>query len=530
MAPTLGALLSQRSLNLATVVVPGSRDLTVRWIHSSDLLDPTPFLEPGHVLLTTGTQFPLDASQSDFDDYVARLDRRGIVAIGFGTEITRSGTPAELAESCEARGLALFEVPYDTPFIAVTRWVADAIATDARARDDWSLSAQRSISLAALGERGLPSALAALATQLQCRVAVLDRGGTYDDALSPSRFTESELQALTAEAAHLLRGGRRSASQIDLSGARAQLQTLGQRGRLSGVLAIVGTVEQDVATAAVITSAVALTEVSLEQSRLRRVSALPVHRELLALALAGRPELIELAAPGLVGTPARLILCSPDADRSMESLAEAIEHHSAVRQLHLFLAPHGETLAVLAPRDEFRELAEFLASSNIQSGASGEMRLSGLSEALDQGRAALARSRRRGGALVEFSDLDDAEFFDIVHGPRMIGFATNRLASVERTPDGPELLAAASVWLSHNGLWEPAARELGIHRHVLRARMRRLGQALDLDIDDFADRVQLWIVLSAGPAREARPGTRRRVRVGSNDPSTAGTFDRAPGM
>jgi purine catabolism regulator len=529
-SPTLGALLAQRSLKLTAVVMAGAADLQVRWIHSSDLVDPTPFLEPGHVLLTTGTQFPLDATTTDFDDYVARLHRCGIVAIGFGTEITRTGTPAELAASCAARGIALFEVPYDTPFIAVIRWVADTIATEARARDDWSLSAQRAISLAALGERGLPGALAALASQLRCRVAVLDRGGTYDDSLSPDTFTGSELKALTAEAAHLLRRGRRSASQIELSGTRAQLQTLGQRGRLSGVLAIVGAVEQDTATAAVITSAVALTEVSLEQNRTRRLSALPVHRELFALALAGRPELIDLAAPGLGSGPARLILCQPDEDRSVESLAEAIEHHSAVRQLHVFLAPHAEMLAVLVPNDEFGELADYLVTSNIPSGASGETPLTGLPEAVDQGRVALARSRRRGGELVEFSQLDDAEFFEILHGPGLTGFAASRLASIRHTPDGAELLTAASVWLSHNGLWEPAARELGVHRHVLRARMRHLGHALGLDIDDFADRVQLWIILSAAPGKKATPGAGNSVRPRTAGPGSASTFDRGPRM
>ena len=36
---------------------PGALDRPVRWVHSSDLADPTPFLSEGLVLLTTGTQF-----------------------------------------------------------------------------------------------------------------------------------------------------------------------------------------------------------------------------------------------------------------------------------------------------------------------------------------------------------------------------------------------------------------------------------------------------------------------------------------
>ena len=50
------------------------------WAHSSDLADPTPFLDAGHVLLTTGTQFGDDAEADDlaaFDAYVARLRETG---------------------------------------------------------------------------------------------------------------------------------------------------------------------------------------------------------------------------------------------------------------------------------------------------------------------------------------------------------------------------------------------------------------------------------------------------------------------
>ncbi|GMA94565.1 hypothetical protein GCM10025881_13890 [Pseudolysinimonas kribbensis] len=61
--------------------------------------------------------------------------------------------------------------------------------------------------------------------------------------------------------------------------------------------------------------------------------------------------------------------------------------------------------------------------------------------------------------------------------------------------DVDELLGAARVWLGHNGAWDPAAKELGIHRHTLRARMAGLGSAIGLDLDDFAGRAELWAAL-----------------------------------
>jgi purine catabolism regulator len=55
------------------------------------------------------------------------------------------------------------------------------------------------------------------------------------------------------------------------------------------------------------------------------------------------------------------------------------------------------------------------------------------------------------------------------------------------------------VWLSHHGQWEPAAAQLGVHRHTLRKRIRRAGELLDRDLDSPGTRAELWLALhSAG--------------------------------
>ena len=70
----------------------------------------------------------------------------------------------------------------------------------------------------------------------------------------------------------------------------------------------------------------------------------------------------------------------------------------------------------------------------------------------------------------------------------------------------PELLRYASAWLAHNCAWDPAARELGIHRHSLKARMDDVGIALGLSLDSFAGRAELWALLAA---REGSAGAPR---------------------
>lgn len=81
-APTLRALLRRRELHLhlegeESALESGALDQLVRWVHSSDLADPTPFLSEGLALLTTGTQF-LESGDDPavFAGYVHRLAAR----------------------------------------------------------------------------------------------------------------------------------------------------------------------------------------------------------------------------------------------------------------------------------------------------------------------------------------------------------------------------------------------------------------------------------------------------------------------
>src|SRR5829696_374446 len=180
---TLRALLARHDLRLRLItddgaLEPGALDRPVRWVHSSDLADPTPFLSEGLALLTTGTQFAGEpATQHSFDEYVSRLSARGVVGLGFGTEVVRDGIPPELATACRAAGMPLFEVPYRTPFIAVARANAEAVAAQAYARRSWALAAQRAIALAALRPDGLGATLAELARQLDTWVGLFDAAG-----------------------------------------------------------------------------------------------------------------------------------------------------------------------------------------------------------------------------------------------------------------------------------------------------------------------------------------------------------------
>lgn len=94
----------------------------IRWAHISELPDPTPWLEGGELLLTTGLGVRDDEELQR--RFVAGVAARGVVALGFSTGVSLDEVPAGMVAGCDELDLPLFTVPYEIPFIAISRRVA----------------------------------------------------------------------------------------------------------------------------------------------------------------------------------------------------------------------------------------------------------------------------------------------------------------------------------------------------------------------------------------------------------------------
>ena len=112
---SIESLVAELDLTLATG--EENAGTNVRWVHSSELLDPTPWLRGGELLLTTGLQLAGAKPQREF---VERLAEREIAGLGFGTGFVHKKLPAALLNTARKLGFPLFEVPYELPFIAIT--------------------------------------------------------------------------------------------------------------------------------------------------------------------------------------------------------------------------------------------------------------------------------------------------------------------------------------------------------------------------------------------------------------------------
>ena len=112
---TVESLIAELGLTLVSGLQ--SAQAHVRWVHSTELTDPTPWLKGGELLLTMGIQLDGPKAQREL---IERLADHEIAGLGFGTGFTHKKLPAALVTAARKRAFPLFEVPYELPFIAIT--------------------------------------------------------------------------------------------------------------------------------------------------------------------------------------------------------------------------------------------------------------------------------------------------------------------------------------------------------------------------------------------------------------------------
>lgn len=501
MSVTLGDLLNTPELGLS-IAAGGSRSdadaAVVTWVHNSDLEDPTPWLEPGHLLLTDGLQFRPEPSEAEAHAYLDRLTRAGVVGLGFATGVVHSEIPAWLTAACDRRRFLLLDVADRTPFIAIIRHLADRAAAEQRERLEWSLAAQRAVARAALRPAGLGEVLRELEKQLSCWVAFFDAAGNR--VALPDRIPfPPELEPEVTEAARrALRRGSPAAARLQTGTGGATLQTLGRQGRLRGVLVVGTGAPLDAAAVDLVSSVIGLASIALEQSRALQAGRMRVRAAVLELLLSGSLDAAGRTARRLWGRlpagPVRVVLVSSAEDSP--SLVEELELLAGRRDGRVFFAEQDAGLVIVTAHDDTEEAVAVLANHDLCAGISTPVAWEQLRRGLTEADRAGARCRG-GRRIVMFEDMTQDGILGLLDAASVDAAAEQLLRPVlesERV-DHRALLHTAAVWLEHNGAWEPAARALSVHRHTLRNRLQALERLLDLDLTRFEDRVELWAAL-----------------------------------
>jgi purine catabolism regulator len=517
MPATLRSLIDRRDLRLRLLTPLSDRgdrdappeDTPVSWLHSSDLPDPTPFLTAGQGLLTTGTQFGSDPEVPAglADAYVERLRSHGVVALGFGTEVVRAGTPDALVAACRAHGLPLFEVPYETSFIQVAQANAEAVARDANARRDWAAAAQRAVSHAAMRPDGLGATIAELSRQLDCWVGLLDVSGRLDRSFPTGGITEADQHQLQAESARLLRGGQRASLPVRTAEGRFTLQTLGSGGHLSGVLAIATSV-LDQPGREVVTAVIALAGLALQQNReLARARGL-LRTGLLTMLSSGDPGVVETTSRQLWGPlPAEPVrVAAVDVPHGqVDRVVDLLELWVQDRPGHLFFAV-DDALFVCVSADDTDIVHRLVEHHDLHAGLSDDVSYASFGQARAQAVQALGRSREGRAGVVEFRGLARegvlAHLADTEAEPIARAFLAPLVDHDEHA--STDLTHTVRTWLEQDCEYDRTARVLGVHRHTARARIEHAGRLLGRDLGRFATRADVWAAFVALPVDRLR--------------------------
>ena len=521
MPPTLASLVHHSALKLTVRAGEDRLDVPVRWAHVSELADPVPYMEGGELLLITALK--LDAEDPEaMRRYVKRLVGAGVVGLGFAVGVNYEDIPKALVDAAEEEGLPLLEVPRRTPFLAISKAVSAAIAADQYRAVTAGFAAQRELTKQALsgGPEGL---LGALASQVDGWAALYDASGAVV-ATAPD-WAGRRAARLTADVERL-RERPAPASAVVGGEDRVELHSLGTGRRPRAALAVGTAAALGTAERYAVHSAIALLTLTTERSRSLHAAEQRIGAAVVGMLLAGEPDHARAVAGELYGAlldaPFRLILAeSVSAGEAggdpFGGLAEVVESAAARAGECVLVVPDGERLvalavdggAAVAACQEFAGAAEAARATVREQAAGDEDELVvGLSApagpiaaaaAYKQAEQALSVARRRGRALVEHEQLAAGSVVPLLADDAVRAFADGLLRPLyehDATGRG-DLVASLRAWLSRHGQWDAAAADLGVHRHTLRYRMRRVEEILGRSLDDPDVRMELWLALKA---------------------------------
>lgn len=518
----------------------------VRWVHISEEDDPTPWLNGGELLLTTGSALRTAASQRRF---LARLAEHDIAGLGFGVVDAAGGPPQALVEEADRLGFPLFEVPVSMPFQTVTKTAMGRLVNERYDVLRRGVAVQQWLGHLALEERGLDGIAAAISAAVGGSVLIAGAGGRPIALHDPNNAVGAEIiEALGVELA-----AREEARPFILAhpalpaGAYAR-PVLSPRGSRAQAWIVVATDDGrlDELVRLVVQQAVAIVGLELMHRNVASDTERRLTASLVGDAFAGRSDSAELArrltAFGISGevAVAAFTVAGPVAERALKAALASTDVPAAVstqeidgRELLCAIVEVGERDPIEVAADARLRLAEEVllpeAEATVLAGVSRARPAGDLWRTFQEAHWALGTVEHKRGQGEEaaevgsWHDLGVESLLLSVGDEDVLHLYCDRLLGPVLASDSvysAELLHSLELFILHNGQWERAARELHCHRHTLRYRMRKVEEMTGRDLSKATDRIEFWLALRARElsARSApRPGGGGRAPLATGE-------------
>jgi purine catabolism regulator len=505
----------------------GHLDVPVRWVHISELADPTPWLSGGELLLTTGMALDSPERQRAF---IATLADHGLAGMGLGTGFSHPTVPPALLEAARERDFPLFEVPYELPFIAITEHAFTRLVNEQYALLQRSIAAQERLQRLVLGERGLDGIVGALASLTGGPALVFDGRG---ELLALRAFRrELDPQVVSALGQELRERARHPdghgfvPAHPELAGRALALPVGGgEAPHASGDHVppawLVGA--KDAGALAEVDRLIlhqGVNVVALELLR-RRVADATERRlagDVLSAVVAGELQGAELARrlePFRLGGRVSALVLAPPERTSSTACEAALERALDDEAVNGLVATCGRLVGALLPGfpdDELFELAEHVVERTAET--LGAAPGAGIGRAVPVGRAresyhearCALEARELGAGRANGGDARVATHRDLGSFQLLLSlqdtdalrlFCESLLGPIEHGEGhyGGELMRSLEVFIEANGQWESAARRLYCHRHTLRYRIRKIEELTGRDLASARDRIEFWLAL-----------------------------------
>ncbi|MGN6189201.1 MAG: PucR family transcriptional regulator [Conexibacter sp.] len=542
---TVGELV--RSLDLRLLAGEPGLEAPIRWVHISELEDPTPWMSGGELLLTTGLQLDTSRRQRAFVNLLADHQLAGL---GFGTGFAHKTVPDAVVAAARERDLPLVEVPYEVPFIAVTEAAFSRLVNEQYAVLRRAIAAHERLERIVLAERGLDAVVAALATLIGGTVLAYDaRGALLVRRAFRQALDEGALAELGAELAARARAGERQSFApstatlagralvlpVRASGARELEESEGGAPLQAWLVAVKD--EDGFSELDRLTLHQAVTIVALELLRRRiaedteRRLAGDVLNAIVSGDLVGAELVRRLEPFGLAEQVGAIVLAAPRPGSAALGDAEAALATALRGEATQGLVARSEGLAcALVPgldEEELFALAERIGGrvaraldAHVRLGAGRAVTGAQARRSFHEARCALearvlaamdggdpsgngtgnghGASAPVGATIATYRDLGSFQLLLALQDDDALRlFCDSILAPIEQSEGayGGELMRSLEAFIEENGQWERAAKRLYCHRHTLRYRMRRVEELTGRSLANARDRIEFWLAL-----------------------------------
>jgi PucR family transcriptional regulator, purine catabolism regulatory protein len=495
---TITQLIGFPHLRLRLFAGGRGADREIRWAHASELPDPSEWLEPGALVMTTG--LGLAAEPEAQGAYIERLARAGLSGLLIGEQADERIYAPELthrlAAVAEEQSFPVLLMPYELPFADVARVVAEANHGEEHARVGQALRIYDTVRLV-IGTASGRELISRLGAVTNCELHVIHPATgrpVFADSSDPLRL---DVPALARVAEKLSDRPVLGPAVVRIPYEPRHMVALAVPASLPAALVAISKTN-DPPDLFVLRHVAAVAAMEVEKLKASRERSRRSGAELLVDLVDKRhdEDVAErlLAERGLAETP-RVLAVFAGAEAGVHS---ELHHRLKERGVPHLLGRRAEVFIALLPHDDraiqilAQEVGSPIGLSNPTS------RVSRMDDARLEAVWALQGTRVTGTTIVRFGEDAASPFLprNLGESRAIVRHVLEPLLEYDAAHDAP-LVTSLRTYLACGRSPKETSEALHVHTQTVIYRMRRVEELTGRRLGRTEDLVDFWLALRA---------------------------------